>query len=224
MGEWDDEKKKSSRDVVEHKSFLRVQRRRHLKTSRGPCVEDMVRHRFLRLRDPKVLKSWPLPVTSLSLSLSLSLYLPQEKVKVASHEVKQANERFLCARGEFSFADRDRSPVEQRLAFQFFAWACCRIIRVAIVLLFVHRYRANGPLLSCLLPTCLVFREHNFSNNTLSLSLTSHNTSTMASPSQRSFKAVFFDIGGVVVGSPFQGIADYEKEHNLPVNYINVAM
>ncbi|KAF9199505.1 hypothetical protein CPC16_008020 [Podila verticillata] len=46
----------------------------------------------------------------------------------------------------------------------------------------------------------------------------------MASPSQRSFKAVFFDIGGVVVGSPFQGIADYEKEHNLPVNYINVAI
>ncbi|KAG0026035.1 hypothetical protein BGZ81_006669 [Podila clonocystis] len=46
----------------------------------------------------------------------------------------------------------------------------------------------------------------------------------MASPSQRSFKAVFFDIGGVVVGSPFQGIADYEKEHSLPVNYINVAI
>ncbi|KAF9333563.1 hypothetical protein BG006_003449 [Podila minutissima] len=46
----------------------------------------------------------------------------------------------------------------------------------------------------------------------------------MASPLQRSFKAVFFDIGGVVVGSPFQGIADYEKKHNLPVNYINVAI
>ncbi|KAG0076664.1 hypothetical protein BGZ93_000691 [Podila epicladia] len=46
----------------------------------------------------------------------------------------------------------------------------------------------------------------------------------MASSSQRSFKAVFFDIGGVVVGSPFQGIADYEKEHSLPVNYINVAI
>ena len=38
------------------------------------------------------------------------------------------------------------------------------------------------------------------------------------------YKAVFFDIGGVVVGSPFSGIADYEKEHNLPVNYLNVAM
>ncbi|KAF9194892.1 hypothetical protein BGZ51_007112 [Haplosporangium sp. Z 767] len=38
------------------------------------------------------------------------------------------------------------------------------------------------------------------------------------------YKAVFFDLGGVVVGSPFQGIADYEKEHNLPVNYLNVAI
>ncbi|KAG0223652.1 hypothetical protein BGX31_008379 [Mortierella sp. GBA43] len=38
------------------------------------------------------------------------------------------------------------------------------------------------------------------------------------------YKAVFFDIGGVVVGSPFSGIAAYEKQHNLPVNYLNVAM
>ncbi|KAG0055769.1 hypothetical protein BGZ83_007494 [Gryganskiella cystojenkinii] len=38
------------------------------------------------------------------------------------------------------------------------------------------------------------------------------------------YKAVFFDIGGVVVGSPFQGIADYEREHNLPPNYLNVAI
>ncbi|KAF8937630.1 hypothetical protein BGZ58_002391 [Dissophora ornata] len=38
------------------------------------------------------------------------------------------------------------------------------------------------------------------------------------------YKAIFFDIGGVVVGSPFSGIADYEKEHNLPVNYLNVAI
>ncbi|KAG0336780.1 hypothetical protein BG004_007901 [Podila humilis] len=42
--------------------------------------------------------------------------------------------------------------------------------------------------------------------------------------SPRAFKAVFFDIGGVVVGSPFEGIADYEAEHSLPVNYINVAI
>ncbi|KAI8360995.1 HAD-like domain-containing protein [Mortierella sp. GBAus27b] len=38
------------------------------------------------------------------------------------------------------------------------------------------------------------------------------------------YKAVFFDIGGVVVGSPFSGIAAYEKQHNLPVNYLNVAI
>ncbi|KAF9123886.1 hypothetical protein BGW39_008620 [Mortierella sp. 14UC] len=38
------------------------------------------------------------------------------------------------------------------------------------------------------------------------------------------FKAVLFDIGGVVVGSPFQGIADFEIQHNLPVNYLNVAI
>lgn len=38
------------------------------------------------------------------------------------------------------------------------------------------------------------------------------------------YKAVFFDIGGVVVGSPFSGIAAYEMQHNLPVNYLNVAM
>ncbi|KAF9960450.1 hypothetical protein BGZ72_006986 [Mortierella alpina] len=39
-----------------------------------------------------------------------------------------------------------------------------------------------------------------------------------------SYKAVFFDMGGVVVGSPFQGIADFEREHRLPVNYLNVAI
>ncbi|GJJ75970.1 hypothetical protein EMPS_08328 [Entomortierella parvispora] len=38
------------------------------------------------------------------------------------------------------------------------------------------------------------------------------------------YKAVFFDIGGVVVGSPFQGIAEFEREHNLPPNYLNVAI
>ncbi|KAF9964809.1 hypothetical protein BGZ70_005901 [Mortierella alpina] len=38
------------------------------------------------------------------------------------------------------------------------------------------------------------------------------------------YKAVFFDMGGVVVGSPFQGIADFEREHSLPVNYLNVAI
>lgn len=34
-------------------------------------------------------------------------------------------------------------------------------------------------------------------------------------------KAVIFDIGGVVVGSPFLGIAAYERAHGLPRNYIN---
>ncbi|KAF9571398.1 hypothetical protein EC968_000664 [Mortierella alpina] len=38
------------------------------------------------------------------------------------------------------------------------------------------------------------------------------------------YKAVFFDMGGVVVGSPFQGIADFEREHSLPTNYLNVAI
>ncbi|KAF9938471.1 hypothetical protein BGZ67_010773 [Mortierella alpina] len=38
------------------------------------------------------------------------------------------------------------------------------------------------------------------------------------------YKAVFFDMGGVVVGSPFQGIADFERGHSLPVNYLNVAI
>ncbi|KAG0330470.1 hypothetical protein BGZ99_003041 [Dissophora globulifera] len=51
----------------------------------------------------------------------------------------------------------------------------------------------------------------------------------MAQPTQNlvpagPYKAVFFDIGGVVVGSPFSGIAAFEKEHNLPVNYLNVAI
>ncbi|GJJ12262.1 hypothetical protein Clacol_006503 [Clathrus columnatus] len=34
-------------------------------------------------------------------------------------------------------------------------------------------------------------------------------------------KAVIFDIGGVVVRSPMLAIARYEKENNLPPNYIN---
>ncbi|KAF9181278.1 hypothetical protein BGZ49_004884 [Haplosporangium sp. Z 27] len=41
---------------------------------------------------------------------------------------------------------------------------------------------------------------------------------------QGKYKAVFFDMGGVVVGSPFSGIADYEKQHGLPTNYLNVAI
>ncbi|KAJ1990161.1 hypothetical protein GGI25_004517 [Coemansia spiralis] len=37
-------------------------------------------------------------------------------------------------------------------------------------------------------------------------------------------KAVIFDIGGVVVQSPFIAISQYEREHGLPANYINVAL
>ncbi|KAJ1834787.1 hypothetical protein IWW55_006978 [Coemansia sp. RSA 2706] len=37
-------------------------------------------------------------------------------------------------------------------------------------------------------------------------------------------RAVIFDIGGVVVKSPFLAISAYEREHGLPANYINVAL
>ncbi|ORX46762.1 HAD-like protein [Hesseltinella vesiculosa] len=37
-------------------------------------------------------------------------------------------------------------------------------------------------------------------------------------------KAVIFDMGGVCVGSPMTGIHKYELAHNLPRNYINVAI
>lgn len=36
-----------------------------------------------------------------------------------------------------------------------------------------------------------------------------------------SYKAVIFDIGGVVLRSPFIGIAAYERVHGLPSNYLN---
>ncbi|KAI8814102.1 epoxide hydrolase [Cladochytrium replicatum] len=38
------------------------------------------------------------------------------------------------------------------------------------------------------------------------------------------FEAVVFDIGGVCVRSPFEGIAEFEQKHGLPRNYINVAI
>lgn len=37
-------------------------------------------------------------------------------------------------------------------------------------------------------------------------------------------KAILFDIGGVVVISPFQAILDYEIENKIPVGYINYAI
>ncbi|CAG8457328.1 10481_t:CDS:2 [Diversispora eburnea] len=38
------------------------------------------------------------------------------------------------------------------------------------------------------------------------------------------YKAIIFDIGGVCVGSPLEGISQYERKHNLPLNFINVSM
>ncbi|RHZ53304.1 hypothetical protein Glove_443g62 [Diversispora epigaea] len=38
------------------------------------------------------------------------------------------------------------------------------------------------------------------------------------------YKAIIFDIGGVCVGSPLEGIAQYERKHNLPPNFINVSI
>jgi len=37
-------------------------------------------------------------------------------------------------------------------------------------------------------------------------------------------KAVIFDVGGVVVRSPFIAIARYEREHKIPVNYLNCSI
>ncbi|KAG9318280.1 HAD-like protein [Chiua virens] len=37
-------------------------------------------------------------------------------------------------------------------------------------------------------------------------------------------KAVMFDIGGVVLRSPFIAIAEYESEKNIPPNYLNVSI
>ncbi|KAK4701495.1 hypothetical protein P7C70_g4738, partial [Phenoliferia sp. Uapishka_3] len=37
-------------------------------------------------------------------------------------------------------------------------------------------------------------------------------------------KAVIFDIGGVVLGSPLVGVNIYEREHNLPIDYLNAAI
>ncbi|KAF2126907.1 HAD-like protein [Dothidotthia symphoricarpi CBS 119687] len=37
-------------------------------------------------------------------------------------------------------------------------------------------------------------------------------------------KAILFDIGGVVVISPFQAILDYETENKIPIGYINYAI
>lgn len=36
-----------------------------------------------------------------------------------------------------------------------------------------------------------------------------------------SFRAVFFDLGGVVVSSPLHAIAAYERDHQVPAGFIN---
>ncbi|KAJ2694125.1 hypothetical protein H4R19_005942 [Coemansia spiralis] len=48
-------------------------------------------------------------------------------------------------------------------------------------------------------------------------------TGALGGPSDR-IRAVIFDIGGVVVKSPFVAVAEYEREHGLPDNFINVAL
>lgn len=35
------------------------------------------------------------------------------------------------------------------------------------------------------------------------------------------YRAVLFDLGGVVLGSPLHAIADYEKELGIPANFVN---
>merc|ERR1712098_143069 len=35
---------------------------------------------------------------------------------------------------------------------------------------------------------------------------------------------LLFDIGGVCVVSPFQAILDYEKQHSIPIGYINFSI
>ncbi|KAF1945899.1 HAD-like protein [Clathrospora elynae] len=44
------------------------------------------------------------------------------------------------------------------------------------------------------------------------------------SSSSKPPKAILFDIGGVVVISPFQAILDYEIENKIPIGYINFAI
>ncbi|KAJ2835262.1 hypothetical protein J3B01_003638 [Coemansia erecta] len=43
-------------------------------------------------------------------------------------------------------------------------------------------------------------------------------------PQTRTIRAVIFDIGGVIVKSPFLAISLYEQSHHLPSNYINVSL
>ncbi|KAJ8093183.1 hypothetical protein PM082_020668 [Marasmius tenuissimus] len=42
--------------------------------------------------------------------------------------------------------------------------------------------------------------------------------------SESTIKAVIFDIGGVVLRSPFIAIAQYERDHGIPENYLNCSI
>jgi len=44
----------------------------------------------------------------------------------------------------------------------------------------------------------------------------------MASPSSDPVEAIVFDLGGVVLGSPLAGIADFERANNIPLGFVNV--
>lgn len=46
----------------------------------------------------------------------------------------------------------------------------------------------------------------------------------MCNPRPKHIKAIIFDIGGVVVGSPIAGVQVYEQTHGLPHNYLNVGI
>lgn len=46
----------------------------------------------------------------------------------------------------------------------------------------------------------------------------------MCNPRPKPIKLILFDIGGVVVGSPIAGVHQYESQHNLPFNYLNVSI
>ena len=41
-----------------------------------------------------------------------------------------------------------------------------------------------------------------------------------AAPSRRTFDAVLWDFGGVILSSPFDAFSRYEREHGLPVDFI----
>ena len=53
---------------------------------------------------------------------------------------------------------------------------------------------------------------------TTSIAVKSHSTTAMV------IKAVIFDIGGVVLGSPISGVNDAERKYGLPQHYLNASI